>query len=331
MSFSIFTGVNNYGCSICFADTLMIDETEDNFLWMMITQWQMLIQNFKTNGHKASFMSIASNKKDIQKFLTHWKLLKTLYCSALTYLLRMEKTKEKWVGCFNHDIFMVDMTTTQHGESMNNMMNGYLDAKELSISLFYERWRKNPSEKNLINTYTNFYSIATSTILSSQHLSLTFSNGSDDFQYMLTRLLHKIQQFVIQNPNIAKTLYTSINTIYNSEIEKINKIQTPSNLKVISTIKNPLVVHGKERSSNKRITSTMESTSKSNRKKKFNENNNRFTQNTQQLLENQSLNILPLQQFRCPSPPSTQFQFFSETEFIFNELNLEESQEKEKM
>ena len=34
MPFGIFTGVNNYGHSICFASTLMIDETEDSFLWV---------------------------------------------------------------------------------------------------------------------------------------------------------------------------------------------------------------------------------------------------------------------------------------------------------
>ncbi|CAG8652752.1 36988_t:CDS:1, partial [Racocetra persica] len=40
----------------------------------------------------------------------------------------MEKTKEKWAACFNNDTFIADMTTTQRGESMNNMMKGYLDA-----------------------------------------------------------------------------------------------------------------------------------------------------------------------------------------------------------
>ncbi|CAG8682802.1 21731_t:CDS:2 [Gigaspora margarita] len=65
---------------------------------------------------------------DISNFLTQWDALKTLYPLAVAYLSRMEKMKEKWAACFNCDTFIADMTTTQHGESMNNMMKGYLDA-----------------------------------------------------------------------------------------------------------------------------------------------------------------------------------------------------------
>ena len=106
------------------------------------------------------------------------------------------------------------------------------------------------------------------------------------------------------------------------------------NSKVTPAVKNPLVIHGKGRPSNKRITSSTEMTSKSNRKKrKTNENilkpqestivnNDESTQNTQPLREIQSLNILPSQQFQCPSPPPTQYQIFSETDFLSNDLNL---------
>ncbi|CAB4405288.1 unnamed protein product [Rhizophagus irregularis] len=65
---------------------------------------------------------------DISKFLSQWDVIKTSYPLASTYLSRMEKTKEKWAACFNCNVFIADMTTTQHEESMNNMMKGYLDA-----------------------------------------------------------------------------------------------------------------------------------------------------------------------------------------------------------
>ncbi|CAG8845136.1 31348_t:CDS:2, partial [Gigaspora margarita] len=54
---------------------------------------------------------------------------------AVTYLSFMEKTKEKWATCFNSDIFMANMTTIQCGESMNNMIKGYLDANT-SLTMF---------------------------------------------------------------------------------------------------------------------------------------------------------------------------------------------------
>lgn len=54
--------------------------------------------------------------------------IKLLYPDAAFYLSRLEKVKEKWAACFNQDIFVADMITTQRGESINNLMKRYLDA-----------------------------------------------------------------------------------------------------------------------------------------------------------------------------------------------------------
>ena len=45
MPFGIFTGVNNYGHSVCFAGALMIDETEDNFIWVFTKFLEMVNQH----------------------------------------------------------------------------------------------------------------------------------------------------------------------------------------------------------------------------------------------------------------------------------------------
>jgi hypothetical protein len=175
MPFGIFTGVNNYGHSVCFAGALMVDETEDNFLWVFskflemvnqhaplviltdddramanayvkilkpmgtkhrLCQWHLMknvMKNLcsKLGSNWSAFIKDlykCLEEMDIQNFLLQWDALKASYPSATTYLLRMEKTKEKWAGCYNHDTFMADMISTQRGESMNNMMKGYLDA-----------------------------------------------------------------------------------------------------------------------------------------------------------------------------------------------------------
>ncbi|CAG8714989.1 13946_t:CDS:2 [Funneliformis caledonium] len=47
-------------------------------------------------------------------------------CKA--HLERMDKVKEKWAPCFNRDIFLADMTSTQRGESMNSFMKNYMNA-----------------------------------------------------------------------------------------------------------------------------------------------------------------------------------------------------------
>ena len=51
-------------------------------------------------------------KIDISEFFSQQDILKISYLSASTYLLRMEKIKEKQVACYNHNIFIIDMTTT---------------------------------------------------------------------------------------------------------------------------------------------------------------------------------------------------------------------------
>lgn len=67
-------------------------------------------------------------KLDPCDFQAEWENLKTLYPDITSYLLRMERVKEKWAACFNKDIFTADMVTTQRAESMNNLMKRYLDA-----------------------------------------------------------------------------------------------------------------------------------------------------------------------------------------------------------
>ena len=40
----------------------------------------------------------------------------------------MDKNLTRWAPCYNHHLFMADMSTTQRGESMNSLMKGYMDA-----------------------------------------------------------------------------------------------------------------------------------------------------------------------------------------------------------
>ncbi|CAG8592951.1 13552_t:CDS:2, partial [Racocetra fulgida] len=95
-----------------------------------LCQWH-LIKNVMKNLSSKLNMNWSTFIKDFYKclgeidvlnFLSQWNMLKISYPLAVTYLSYMEKTKEKWAACFNNDIFMADMTTTQRGESINNMM-----------------------------------------------------------------------------------------------------------------------------------------------------------------------------------------------------------------
>lgn len=235
-----------------------------------------------------------------------------------------------------------------------------LNLENLPDNLFYERWKKNPSEEKLVDAYLNF---STSSTVSQQQL---LSNGNQDYQYMLIRLLQKVQRFVIQNPESAITFYTSLNELFVSEVEKLNQ-QKLNNSEVIPAVKNPLVTRGKGRPSNKRIIGIGDLTKRTNKKRKncenTNSNNNIIsldnhesaqTTNTisRPLREIQNLNTIPSTSPSTftpppstpppPTPPpstpppstpppstppstspSTQFPCFFEPDFLSNELDLE--------
>ena len=40
----------------------------------------------------------------------------------------MDKNLTRWAPCYNKQLFMADMFTTQRGESMNSLMKSYMDA-----------------------------------------------------------------------------------------------------------------------------------------------------------------------------------------------------------
>jgi hypothetical protein len=77
------------------------------------------------------------NTNDEQTFISRWTTLKREHPKAKRYLERMEHTDKKWACCYNQDVFMADMTTTQRGESMNNLLKYYMDSTT-SLSTFLE-------------------------------------------------------------------------------------------------------------------------------------------------------------------------------------------------
>lgn len=182
LPFGIFTGVNNYGQSVCFAGALLKSETIEDFVWLFnsflelvnyqapkvlltdndsamgsafsitfgnyetkhrLCQWH-LIKNITTNLMSklgSNWQSFLSNfysclyKTKEENFNLAWTSLKAKFPDAVSYLKTLEKHKEKWAICFNQNVFMAEMSTTQRAESMNNLMKGYVNATT-SMSTF---------------------------------------------------------------------------------------------------------------------------------------------------------------------------------------------------
>ena len=175
MPFGIFTGVNNYGQSVCFAGVIMSDETAESFTWTF-TSFLKMVNNtspkvfltdkdqaiikamdlvFQPHGTKHAlcfwhlmknvvknlngvlgfkwtefikFFYQCINSYDEEDFLEKWDQLKIEYPSTTKYLRKMDKNLTRWAPCYNKQLFMADMSTTQRGESMNSLMKSYMDA-----------------------------------------------------------------------------------------------------------------------------------------------------------------------------------------------------------
>lgn len=108
------------------------------------------------------------------------------------------------------------------------------------------------SELELAQQYHEFYSTTTvdSTILYS---TITYKNQEQDQNFLLTRLLSKVQRFTKANPHLTEKFVNSIGTILELEIKTIELNQQPSDDK----INNPLIAKTKG-ASKKRKTSDIE-------------------------------------------------------------------------
>lgn len=216
MPFGIFTGVNNYGQSVCFAGTIMHDETIESFNWVFSNFLKMvnnhapkvlltdedqammrainqsfqpygtkhalclwhLLKNVMKNLNGALESSWAKFIKDFYKcldeydeedFMKKWTCLKTNYPSATKYLIKMDKNLQYWAPCHNRKIFMADMTTTQRGESMNNLMKGYMDATT-SLSTFLKAFESALDQRKEDLEFMKYREFATNVQLVTKNL-----------------------------------------------------------------------------------------------------------------------------------------------------------------
>ncbi|CAG8840994.1 41379_t:CDS:2, partial [Gigaspora margarita] len=322
MPFGIFTSINNYGQSICFARTLMLNENTNSFNWVfsmflklvnnyapkvfftdedsaIIKSVKQIFQPFGTkhvlclwhlfknviknlNGVLESdwAMFIKSfykclNEYEESNFVEKWEQLKTHYPKAVKYLSKIDKNLKRWTPCYNRQIFMADITT-QRGESMNNLMKGYIYAmtslttflkafesaieqrKEAAEFIRYQENNKtiklvtsssykkqaNPNEQALIKTYRAFYN--TSITISQQVNSINIEEDND-YEYFLKCTWQKVQDI---------------------EEIKAHVLGKKSISLTKNQIKNPPIIKSKGRTSNKRTLSRFETTKLLNLSKK---------------------------------------------------------------
>ena len=84
MPFGIFTGVNNYGQSVCFAEAIMSDETAESFIWTF-TSFLKMINNtspkvFLTDEDQAIIKAIdlIFQPHEIKHILCLWHFMKNV-------------------------------------------------------------------------------------------------------------------------------------------------------------------------------------------------------------------------------------------------------------
>ncbi|CAB4437481.1 unnamed protein product [Rhizophagus irregularis] len=170
MPFGIFTGVNNHGQSVCFADEdqAIIKAVDLVFvphgtkhalcLWHLMKN---LVKNLNgTLGFKwAEFIKFfyqCLDEYEEDGFLEKWNQLKTEYPLVSKYLEKMDKNLRRWAPCCNRQLFMADMTTTQRGESMNSLMKGYMDATT-SLTNFLKAFESALEQRKDDREFAKFY------------------------------------------------------------------------------------------------------------------------------------------------------------------------------
>ncbi|CAG8672599.1 10460_t:CDS:10 [Rhizophagus irregularis] len=125
MPFGIFTGVNNFGQSICFAGTLMCQETIDSFTWTFKLFLKMVNNHppkvILTDEVKAISQAIQNN------FGAHWHDFTKAFYECIkeykvdNFMIKWQQLKEeKWASRYNRDIFLVDMTTFESALEQRN-------------------------------------------------------------------------------------------------------------------------------------------------------------------------------------------------------------------
>ncbi|CAG8814485.1 20556_t:CDS:10, partial [Gigaspora margarita] len=317
MLFGIFTGVNNYGYSICFTGALIINEIEENFLWVFakflkmvnshapkviltdddyantnayakvlqplntkhhLCQWHLMKNIMKNLSAKLSTNWSAFirdlykcfGEMDISNFLKQWNILQTLYSPAATYLLYIEKTKEKWAACYNCDSFIADITTTQRYLDANTSLTAFISAFQSALDVQHEKTEFRIYQQNNFNIIyktTSLYERQAASILTTYSLKKKLKNNY--YNYLCTNVkIFQVQRYeneangriveydlesnymicsckYTQFSAMATTLYTAFNEIFTSEIEKIDRSQSSSS-NITPTIKNLLIIQGRE-------------------------------------------------------------------------------------
>ena len=118
------------------------------------SQWKLFLKAFYE----------CLNELEISDFLNKWNKLSSDFPNAAEYLQSMERIKEKWAGCYNKGVFMADMTTTQRGESMNNLMKGYMDAST-SLSSFLSAFMSALEARKDSVEFSKYKEISCNTVL----------------------------------------------------------------------------------------------------------------------------------------------------------------------
>ena len=72
------------------------------------------------------------------------------------YLIKMDKNLTRWAPCYNRQLFMADMFTTQRGESMNSLMKEYMDVTT-SLTAFLKAFESALEQRKDDVEFKKFY------------------------------------------------------------------------------------------------------------------------------------------------------------------------------
>ncbi|CAG8760984.1 35191_t:CDS:2, partial [Gigaspora margarita] len=148
--FSMFLKiVNNYASKVFFTD-------KDSAIIKAVDQ---IFQPFGTKHVLCLWHLLKNVMKNLNRVLEYdWStFIKFFYKCFDEY--EEDNFIKKWeqlkAPCYNRQMFMADMTTTQRGESMNNLMKGYLDAMT-SLTVFLKAFESALEQRKETTEFTKY-------------------------------------------------------------------------------------------------------------------------------------------------------------------------------
>ncbi|KFK36227.1 hypothetical protein AALP_AA4G094500 [Arabis alpina] len=178
--FAPFVGVNHHKQIVVFGAALVYDETTDSYKWLFKTflgamseKQPKTILTDQSAAMANAIMKFATNfgkclydHEEEEDWLLAWNnMLNKHNLTENKWLKNVFEVREKWAMVYGRHTFTIDMMSTQHSESMNNILKRYLK-RSYDLLTFFEHYERGLDDRRYSELTVDFKMMHTSSVLS---------------------------------------------------------------------------------------------------------------------------------------------------------------------